>query len=358
MKILQKYILKEFFKVFFPISCFLIAVFALSEFFWRLPDFISHKPPVSLILYYLSLHVPLWFVQTLPVVIMLSCLLTITHLQYTNELISIQTLGINIKIFFLSFIFLGLIFSLISFYVYDNIATKFFNKAQNIFETQIKKIPKIGHLLNKLFYYDLNRNTFILIEEYNTNNKYLKNVLIEQYKNDFLEQQIFASGGYKEKDNIVVNDCMICEYKDNKYKKQYVIKTFKYPVSVDIEQFQFDYANMQLDMLNIEEIKKIINFVKYKGESISKFLTEINFRYAVAFLNLVVGLLAIPLGKNVHSRYGSLISFLYTIVVLIIYWSLLAIIRSICEVGILAPVYVWLPNALFFLIGLILYIVK
>lgn len=358
MRILQKYVLKEFLKVFIPVASFLIVVFALSEFFWRLPDFVSHKPPVSLILYYLSLHIPLWFVQTLPIVLMLSCLLTITHLQYTNELVSIQTLGINTKVFFLSFVFLGLIFSFISFYIYDKVATKLFNKAQNIFETEIKKMPKISNLLTKLFYYNSNKDTFILIEEYNTNNKSLKNLFIEKYKNNFLEQQIFSPYGYKEKEYIKLENCVVYEYQNNKYKNQYILKTLKYPLEVDIERFQFDYANMPLDLLNIEEIKKIINFVKYKGESISRFLTEINFRYVIAFLNLVVVLLSIPLGKTLRGKYGSLISFVYTIIILIIYWVLLAILRSLCEVGLLNPTFVWLPNMLFFIIGATLYLVK
>ncbi len=358
MKVLQKYVLKEFFKVFIPIASFLIVVFALSEFFWRLPDFVSHKPPIGLIFYYLSLHIPLWFVQTLPIVVMLSCLLTITHLQYTNELVSIQTLGINTKIFFLVFVLLGLIFSFISFYIYDRVATKLFNKAQNIFETEIKKMPKITNLLTKLFYYDLNKDTFILIEEYDTNNKSLKNLFIEKYKNNFLEQQIFASYGYKEKECIKLENCVVYEYQNNKYKNQYILKTLKYPLEVDIERFQFDYSNMQLDSLNIEEIKKIINFVRYKGESVSRFLTEINFRYAIAFLNFVVILLSIPLGKTVRGRYGSLISFVYTIIVLIIYWILLAVLRSVCEIGLLNPHFVWLPNLLFFITGIVLYLVK
>ncbi|WP_205006696.1 hypothetical protein, partial [Escherichia coli] len=62
MKILQKYLFLELIKIFVPVEVFFITIFALGEFFWRLPDFVSHKTNLVLILYYLSLHIPLWFV--------------------------------------------------------------------------------------------------------------------------------------------------------------------------------------------------------------------------------------------------------------------------------------------------------
>lgn len=355
MKILRKYILFEFFKIFIPVSIFLILIFALSEFFWRLPDFISHKTPYSFILYYLYLHLPLWFVQSLPITLMLTTLLLITHLQYTMELVSIKILGINTRSFFVILIALGVLFSVLSFIIYEKVATKWFNNAQIFFNTTIKKIPPINNVVKNLFYYDRINDTFIYIDEYDSNNKTIKNWFAEKFKEGFLEEIIFSPFANKETQVVILKDCVIYKYKKNNFLFQTKIALYKYPLAVDIENFQFDYNNMQLDQKNIKEIKKIIEFVKYKGDNPSKFFTEIYFRYAISILNFIVILLAIPIAQITPAKHGSLISFIYTIIFLISYWVILAVFRSICEIGILHPLYVFVANFLFLIIGVFFY---
>lgn len=355
MKILKKYILLEFFKIFVPVSFFLILIFALSEFFWRLPDFISHKTPYRIILYYLSLHLPLWFVQTLPITLMLTTLLLITHLQYTQELISIKTLGINTKTFFVHLIILGLIFSILSFFMYEKIATKYFYKAQLFFNTVIKKIPSVNNVVKNLFYYDRKNNTFIYIQEYNPTNKTIKNWLSERVKNGFLEETLFSVFATKEKNIVKLIDCVIYRYKKNRFLSQTRIPLYEYPLEIDIEDFKFDYNNMQLEQKSIKEIKKIIELVKYKGENPSRFFTEIYFRYAISVLNFIVVLLAIPIAQLAPAKYGSLVSFIYTLFFLIIYWIILTIFRSMCEIGILHHIYIFTADFLFLIIGIFFY---
>lgn len=356
MKILKKYIFFEFFKLFFPISLFLILIFALSEFFWRLPDFISHKTSYSFILYYLFLHFPLWFVQTLPITLMLTTLLLITHLQYTGELKSIKTLGVNTKVFFMMLIMLGVVFSVLSFLIYETVATKWFNSAQIFFNIKIKKIPIVNNVVKNLFYYDKVNKTFIYIEEYDLNNKTIKNWLSEKINEDLSEEILFSAYGKKENKKVKLKDCVIYKYKKNNFILQTKIPIYEYPLVIDIEDFQLDYNNIQLDRKNTTEIKKIIELVKYKGDKPSKFLTEIYFRYAISILNFIVILLAIPIAQVAPTRYGSLISFIYLLIFLIGYWLILAFFRSLCEAGILHHIYVFVANFLFLAIGSFLYV--
>ncbi|MEN3013270.1 MAG: LptF/LptG family permease [Endomicrobiia bacterium] len=356
MKVLRKYIILEFFRIFIPVSLFLILIFALSEFFWRLPDFITHKTSYFYISYYLFLHIPLWFVQTLPITLMLTTLLLITHLQYTQELISIKTLGVNTRNFFMFLAIIGIIFSIISFYTYENLATRLFSKAQIFFDTKIKKIPKIEHVLKNLFYHDSSNNVYIYIGEYDVKNKTIKNWLVEKFKDNFLEYFMFSPYGIKKNGIVELRNCIIYKYFKNKYISQTKISSYKYFLSINIEDFQHDYHNMQLDQKSIKELKKIIEFVKYKGDSPARFLTEVQFRYVISFLNFIVILFAIPLGQISKAKYSNLISFLYTMIILVIYWVILSILKSLCEIGVLHYIFVWSANFLFLLIGIFLYI--
>lgn len=359
MKILQKYLLLEFIKLFFPISFFFILIFASSEFFWRLPDFISYKPPWQLILTYLSLLVPLWFVQTLPITTMLSSLLTITHFMYTKELIAIQTLGTNLKKFFFSWIVMGLLISLGSFYTNDKIATKGFLISQKILNEKIKHQPSQIDILKNLFYYDNTTNRFVFIEEYDRNNYNAKNIIIEEYNShNNLIQQIISSFGQKNNNNILtLQNCIIREFKENKFLKEKLNQTYEYILPIDIEEFQYDYSSIQLDFLSVKELKNIVKISILRGQNTARILTEISFRYSISFLNFILILLSISLGQHTSSQHGKLTSFIYTIIALIIYWIFLSFFKTFGEINIINPIIsVWIPNILFFTTGMVLYL--
>ncbi|MFQ3675640.1 MAG: LptF/LptG family permease, partial [Endomicrobiia bacterium] len=152
--VLQKYFFKELLKTFFPISGFFIIIFALTEFFWRLPDLITFKPQTFIVIKYLSFHIPLWLVQTLPMTTMLSTLLILSHFMYTKEIVATKTLGVDLKKFFVTWLIFGLFLSLASFYLNDSIATQYFKKAQNIFKSEVKKEPLQENVFYNLTYSD------------------------------------------------------------------------------------------------------------------------------------------------------------------------------------------------------------
>ncbi|MFN3550349.1 MAG: LptF/LptG family permease [Endomicrobiia bacterium] len=358
MKTLQKYLLTEFLKLFFPISLFFILIFASSEFFWRLPDFLYFKPHWITIIYYLSTLIPLWFVQTLPIVVMLSSLLTITHFMYTKELISIQTLGINLKKFFISWLIIGILISIVGFFIHDKLATKGFLISQKIFNEKIKCQPSQIESLKNLFYYDNKKNTFVFIKEYNNNSLDAKDIIIEQYdEQNNLNKQIISPYAKRYKNILILHNCIIREFKENKFLKEKSVLTYEYHLPIDIEEFQYDYSLIQLDFLTVKKLKNILKTLKLSGQNTARILSEISFRYSIAFLNFILILLSVSLGQNISSQYGKFTSFIYTILALIVYWILLSFLRTLGELNIINPIIsVWIPNILFFVIGLFLYI--
>ena len=361
MKILQRYFLKEFVYHFLPISIFFISIFAISEFFWRLNDFISYKPPTIVIIYFLFLHLPLWFVQTLPLSVMLTTILSISNFNYTKELVAVKTLGINTKKFFLSWLIIGLVLSIFSFFLNDKIATKCFHKAQEIFYTKIKKEKFDKNDLTNLFYFSYQKDisTFIFIDRYDRTNNKIYSFLLQQYQNNKITTQVYSDEGIKE--NFVLNlfNAIQQQFRNNKIISEKLVKIYRYQLPVDIENFKYDFATMQLDQLNMKQLKQAIKICKFKGETTNRIVTEISFRYAISFLNFILIFISISLGQTSHSQHGKLNSFIYVMISFIIYWTLLSFLRTMGETGVVNPyISVWIPNIIFLFVGIILYVNK
>ncbi len=362
MKILQKYFLKELLFVFFPIEIFLIFIFILSEIFWRFSDFILHKPKMLDVIYFLSLHIPLWFTQTLPMSLMLSTLLSISTFAYYREIIAVKTLSIDTRKFFLSWLLLGVIFSISSFFIHDKIATNGFSKAQEIFYTKIKKEKFNKDFLENLFYYVVNGEniTYIFVEKYDKIDKEVNFFLLQEYERNKLKLQICSPYGKKQNSNLVLNSVVIQKFNEkHDLIAEVILSKYNYQLPVELEYFQYDYTTMQLDQFNIKQLKQALKVSSLKGESVNRILTEISYRFAISFLNFIVILLAIPLSQNIPSQYGKLTSFLYMLILLIIYWTLLSFLRVMSELGVINPYYgVWIPNILLLIFGTFIYFKK
>lgn len=359
MKTLQKYCLFELVKYFFPMSIFFITIFAISEFFWRLPDFLYYKPDTTVILQFLFLHTPLWFVQTLPLTTMLATLLTISSFNYYRELLAISTIGINLKKFFVSWIVIGIILSLFSFYLNDKLATKFFRKAQVVFYAKVKNQPYESNVIKDLFYYETNKEetNYLFIDIYDRETKKVHDFVLNKYKNGVI-QQICAHEGVKQNLSIVLHNCIIRNFVNHKLVNEKIINNYVYPLPVDLEDFKYNYNTIQLDQLTIAELYRAIKILRYKNEPDYRVKTEISYRYAISVLNFIVMLLSISLGKNISTQ-GKLRCFIYSILIFIIYWMLLSFMKLLGETNIVNPyISVWIPNILFFIVGTFLYFKK
>ncbi|MCS7151353.1 MAG: LptF/LptG family permease [Endomicrobia bacterium] len=359
MTTLKKYLIIEFFKHFIPIEFLFITIFALSEFFWQIGDFITYKTPFLNIIYYLTLLVPLWTTQTLPLSIMLSTLLVVTNFVFTREIISIQTLGVNLRRFFSILLIAGIFLSISSFALHDKVATKLFNNAYTFFHEKIKNEQVDTDVLKSLSYVSyINGYSYVFIEKYDRKLKKCYSFLLEQYdsSNRNMIQQLYSPEGEKINSALKLKNCVIRQFSGPTIISEKLYNEYLYKLPIDIEEFRYDFSSMPLDKLNIAELKHAIQILTYKGESTYRIIAEISFRYAISSLNFIIMLVSISLGKTTSSQYGKLTSFVYTIIALIVYWTSLSFCRTFGELNIINPmVSVWIPNIVFFIFGTILY---
>lgn len=112
MRILTRYFLKEFFKFFTLVLLSLTAILVVGEFFDKVDEFYSKRPPVHLILQYLLLQAPKFMLYTSPVASLLAILFTIGMASRWRETMVIKASGGSIKRLFFSFVILGVIITL------------------------------------------------------------------------------------------------------------------------------------------------------------------------------------------------------------------------------------------------------
>ncbi len=106
--------------------------------------------------------------------------------------------------------------------------------------------------------------------------------------------------------------------------------------------------------MSIQELRTYIRVLRRGGESVARYLTQVNFKLAVPFSAALFALLAVPVGLRPH-RSGTSIGLGLTFLVLIGYYIISAAALPLGENGRLHPILAgWLPDLILGLAGVAL----
>jgi len=97
MKLLNRYIISQYFKYFIMVAGGFIAIYLLIDFFEKIDDFNKHGKPFSLAMKFFFLNIPFIIDQLAPVLILLSGVITLGVLSHSNELTALKAGGIPLR---------------------------------------------------------------------------------------------------------------------------------------------------------------------------------------------------------------------------------------------------------------------
>ena len=121
MKIIDRYITKEFLLPFFFCLLVFTTLYIVIDLFSRLEDIMQRHVEVSILLQYYLAFLPIIFVRTAPVAVLLSTLYVLGDLTKYNEITAFKAGGLNIWRLTLPFFFLGLIISITTLIINDEL---------------------------------------------------------------------------------------------------------------------------------------------------------------------------------------------------------------------------------------------
>src|SRR4030067_2097758 len=96
MKILDRYIIKEFLRTLAVILLIFLSVFLIADLFERLDDIIENHSSIILITRYYAFKFPFMIFSVFPFAILFATLLTIRNLIVHNELVAVTSNSISI----------------------------------------------------------------------------------------------------------------------------------------------------------------------------------------------------------------------------------------------------------------------
>ncbi|MEW6557409.1 MAG: LptF/LptG family permease [Elusimicrobiota bacterium] len=358
MKIIYRYIIKEFFPKFF-VSLLVFTFILLMDQLFDLTDLLLNKgaglsDTLLLFLYIL----PSLFMFTVPMAILAGTLLLFCRLNDDNEITAIRTAGISIISVMKPVLIVSFFLSLIMLYFNSTVAPSANHKFKLLYYRILYKNPVM----------QLAEKSFVQLQNYDiyvkkiTNDNILHNVLIYKWETDLptitiaeTAEMAIAEGGGGEggggrgtffrlntgttlQENLQkIGDFTLCSFDSN----DLILQTSE---KMDfLDRRESGCRELNSSML----LKKAKTGPAYLKNS---YITEYYLRYAIGWAGIIFVIIAVPLSLLPKKRAKSF-GIAVTVGLIFVYYILLITSTTLGEKGFMNPIFaVWLPN---FVIGLV-----
>ena len=351
-RILNLYIIREIASLFL-LSITVFTLILLMGRLIKLTDMVISKGvPLSEISRMIVYLMPSFLVFTIPMAFLLAVLLAFGRLSADNEITVMRAGGISLMQLMPPVVVCGLVATLLTLAI-STLGVPWGNSAFKDLSFRVLKQNVTLTIRDKVFWDDL-PGIVLYTDHYDEANHTLKGVIIHDGRDSKRPMTIFASEGkigctpdQQDICLILYNGSIHSAGKDNEYR---LVKFGEYVMTVGGPGKGVGIGRNELDM-GIGELLQQINNPATAPSTRLKMQIELQSRFAFPFASLVFAVVAVPLGLQ-NRRSGKSAGFSTSIAILLIYYLLLSLLRTLAEKGSIPPALaLWLPNIIFLSLG-------
>lgn len=355
MKKLDRYILQNFLSNFlFSIIVFLI-VFILVDLIDRLDKFMDAGMPRIDILRYYLLTVP-WFISiAIPMSLLISTVFSLGVLQKRNEITAIKASGISIRRFSISLLFVGIIFSLGSFYFDNNVVTQAMH-SRTILEDKYFKSNQKPHIRKKHIHRQISPQEILIIHRYLFKQKTARNISIQKFNNGNIISRLDAP---EMKWNDKTELWYIPYYTIRQWTKSdsLIFTSISNDTTLYLNFTPLDLTkeSVKPEEMNYEELLEFVTKLEKNGIREPRWAVNLHFKSAFACSSFLMILFGLSLSVR-KPRSNIAVGIGVSILTIFLYYAALKFGQSLGYQGIMNPfLSVWGANISFFVIGVYLF---
>ena len=352
IKILSRYIAREFLKLLSLWTTSFFMIFFVVELFERINAIIINKAPFYLILEYFLYKIPPFLTQTLPFATLLAALITLGVLARNNEVVAMKAHGVSTYRIILPLVVLAASVTAFIFLWNETIVPYAARKASYVWSVKIKKEEERAFFeLNKIWY--RGENAIYNIRLLDPKKDLLKGVTIYYFDEAFnLRQRLDAREARWNEDKWTFYQVAIRDFRPGGEIMTEIYDERDVPIPERPEDFKKGMQNPE--EMTYRELKEYAEMLKEDGYDSTRYVVDLHKKLAFPLLTLIMVLIGSPLALAAsHGRGGGIAQGVgISIGIGFIYWVAFAISVALGYAGTFPPfIAAWAPNVFFGLMG-------
>ncbi len=382
MAILYRYFVKEHIVPFFLALIVLTFILIMNRVFELVYNIVGKGLSPYIVLKVFVLSLPFIIALTVPMAVLVSVITVFGRMSQDFEIIALKSGGINLYKLILPVLSVIILLSMGMVYFNNHILPESNHTVKNLLIDINEKKPALklreGIFTSPFKGYD------IYIRKIDQRESVLYDILIYESKKGIIEKVVISDSGTMEteQDLIVltlldgeiheIDPKDLLHYRKLSFKKHVIT----FPIDEDFVEKERSYrSDRELSALamrerikkiekEIEKLKEEYNNnvtkrdierrIKIKGKEINRYSVEIQKKYSIPFASVVFLFLGIPLG--IRTRKGGVaVATAVSILFFVLYYIFLVGGEELADRGYISSFWaLWLPNILFFIVGIFL----
>ena len=320
-------------------------IYISVDFFENVDKFINAGLPVSRILLFFQLKLPLITAQITPVGILLAVLITFGLMNKNNEIIALKSGGMSVYHFLRPILFIGLIITVCLFFLSEIVVPITISKANEIWRRDVKKYTMTSTRKNIWF---KGHQSISHISYFNPKDQTISGITLNYFDQDFrLTRRVDAVKGKFSQGKWLFYDTM--EQVLNK-------KTGSYDVAFQSEKFEdinflpedLQRAAKKSEEMSFQEIYRYVQEVEAEGYDATSYRVDFHSKFALPVACLILCIIGTGITLKKNTRQSLSITIIYGITVVFFFLFSQSFCLSLGHGGILSPVIAaWTANFIF-----------
>jgi lipopolysaccharide export system permease protein len=346
LKILYRYILKEFLKFFGITSTSFIVLFLIIDFFEKIRMFLSNNATAIQMASYFIFSIPMIISYMLPPAVLLATLLTYSSLSKFSEITAMKANGISLYKISIPPLIFAVLISIFLFFFNELITPSAVQKTERIVHVEVQKQTTFGFFKQNEIWYR-GENAIYNFKMFDVNKDMLLGININYLNSDFtMKARIDAEKG---------------EWKNNQWVFYNVLSTHfdkdNVPVLersnervIDIPEKPNDFKIIQKDAekMGYFELKKYVKKIQKEGYDVQRYLVDLQGKIAVSFVTIILVIIGVSFSLRLERSGGVMQSVGIGIFVGFSYFVVHAFSITLGRSGILpALLAAWAANIIF-----------
>jgi len=345
MSTIDRYLTKEIFKHFAIVLMAAIGIYLSVDFFENVDKFINAGLPVSRILLFFQLKLPLIMAQITPVGILLAVLITFGLMNKNNEIIALKSGGMSVYHFLRPILFLGVLITVSLFFLSEIVVPITISKANEIWRREVKKYTITSTRKNIWF---KGRHSISHISYFNPKDQTISGVTLNYFDQQFrLTRRFDAAKGIFKQGQWVFYDTM--EQVLNKKTGSYDVEMKSEKVEdIDFLPEDLQRAAKKSEEMSFQELYRYVQDVEAEGYDATPYRVDFHSKFALPVTCLILCIIGTGIALRKNTSQGLSVPIIYGITVVFLYWISQSFCLSLGYGGILSPVIAaWAANFIF-----------
>jgi lipopolysaccharide export system permease protein len=346
MSILDRYISKEYIRMFLLVVASFLSLYLIIDFFEKIRMFLSNSASFYQIASYFFFKLPMIISQTMPAAVLLAALLTFGMLSRHSEIVAMKANGVSLYKTAFPVIIISIIVCIFTF-LFNEFITPYANqKAEYIKLIEVQKRKKMGSFKQNQMWYR-SKDAIYNFNIFDPGTNTLKGITINYLDRNFTpSMRIDAKEAKWENGKWVFRNVLVTRFPPGGFS---TLERFTTKV-VNIPEKPSDFKVVQKDAeeMGYLELKNYVKKLQFEGYDSTRYLADLHGKIAFPLVSIILAVIGISFSLKTERSGGITKSIGAGIVIGFSYWVVFAFALSLGRSGTLPPLLAaWLANIIF-----------